>query len=282
MGWSLVSKDSGGDAEGGGDSQVTLTPASIQDDDVLIIFACIDTTASITFPAGFTAPASLEITTSDGRLRAGYKVASGESGGYVVDGGASWDMVAGILVFRGGDDADIFDASSERTTSGTAHIADGVTTGADDALLVAIYGSDHGGGSTVTWTTPSGMTEEIDISIGNPWACMSAHWVVQASAGASGDKTATASTSSAGQSFLISFNVLGILREQEGARWRDDDDNEADATWLAAQDLNITRAKALNTRVRILKNTTLDTPSEQDKIQERKVGDPDSEWRDIS
>ncbi len=281
MAWTFVSADSGGDAEGGGNSTVTVTPASIQDDDLIVLFACADTTMSITFPAGFTAPAGLEITTSDGRLRAAYRVASSESGGYKVDAGGSFDFVVGAMVFRGGDPADVFDVSTERTTSGTAHVADSVTTSADDALLVAIYGSDHGGGTTVTWTTPSGMTERVDQAIGS-WASVSGHHVNQATAGASGDKTATASTSSAGQSFLISFNVLGILREQEGARWRDDDDNEADATWLATQDLNITRAKALNTRVRILKNTTLDTPSEQDKIQERKVGDPDSEWRDIS
>lgn len=282
MGWSYISATSGGDAEGGGNSQVILTPSGIQDDDLIVIFACLDTTGSITFTTGsFTAPAGLEITTGDGRLRAGYKIASSEGATYTVDAGAGFDFVAGLMVFRGGDTADILDASSERTTSGTAHIADGVTTGADDALLCAIYGSDHGGGSTVTWTTPSGMTERVDQAIGS-WASVSGHHVVQASAGGSGDKTATANTSSTGQSFLISFNVLGTLREQEGGRWRDDDGNEAGATWLANQDVDITRATATNTRLRLLKNTTLDTPSEQDKLQERKVGDPDSEWRDIS
>lgn len=78
------------------------------------------------------------------------------------------------------------------------------------------------------------------------------------------------------------FAAPTFSHEQEGARWRDDDADEDEAAWLAAQDANITRATATNTRVRFLKNSTGDPPSEQDKIQERKVGDPASEWRDIS
>ncbi len=78
------------------------------------------------------------------------------------------------------------------------------------------------------------------------------------------------------------FAAPTFSHEQEGARWRADDDNEASATWLDSQDTDITRAAATNTRIRILKNSTGDPPSEQDKIQERKVGDPASEWRDIA
>ncbi len=44
--------------------------------------------------------------------------------------------------------------------------------------------------------------------------------------------------------------------EQEGFRWRADDGSETTATWLANQDTDITRAESLNTRLRILLNTT--------------------------
>jgi hypothetical protein len=49
--------------------------------------------------------------------------------------------------------------------------------------------------------------------------------------------------------------------EQEGYRWRADDGDEDAATWLASQDSNITRATALNTRLRLLLNATNDPAS---------------------
>lgn len=77
------------------------------------------------------------------------------------------------------------------------------------------------------------------------------------------------------------FAAPTIVREQEGYRWRDDDGSESAATWLQNQEVNITRAKATNTRLRVLANYTDEPPSEQTKLQYRKVGDPDSEWRDV-
>jgi len=69
--------------------------------------------------------------------------------------------------------------------------------------------------------------------------------------------------------------------EQEGYRWRDDDADEDEATWLADQDNDITRAKSTNTRLRTLIDATDDAPSQQATLQYRKVGDPASEWRDM-
>lgn len=205
MSWSFISVDSGGDPEGGGNSQVTVSPTGIQDDDVIILGACADEVGTITFPGAFTAPASLNITTADGRLAAAYKVAASESGGYLVTLSNSFDFVVFGMVWRGGDPADIFDVSTERTNSGTGHIADGVNTAAANALLVAIYGSDHPGGTSITWLPPSGMDERADLNVGS-WASISVHTVIQASAGASGDKTATPDNSTNGQAFLIALN----------------------------------------------------------------------------
>lgn len=68
--------------------------------------------------------------------------------------------------------------------------------------------------------------------------------------------------------------------EQEGFRWRDDDDNEADATWLDTQDTDITRAIETPTRLRILTDTSVgDTATASLKLQVRKVGD--TVWSDI-
>jgi len=44
--------------------------------------------------------------------------------------------------------------------------------------------------------------------------------------------------------------------EQEGYRFRADDGTESAASWLASQDTNITRTRSINTRLRMLLNTT--------------------------
>lgn len=68
--------------------------------------------------------------------------------------------------------------------------------------------------------------------------------------------------------------------EQEGYRWRADDGSETTATWLDAQDTNITRAKSSNTRLRILLNSTLDRGAETYKLEYREVGG--STWTPLS
>lgn len=72
---------------------------------------------------------------------------------------------------------------------------------------------------------------------------------------------------------------LGTV-ELEGYRWRDDDGSETTASWLAAQDTNITQAKSTNTRLRVVLNATDNPPSQNYQLEVRKVGDTD--WTVIS
>lgn len=60
--------------------------------------------------------------------------------------------------------------------------------------------------------------------------------------------------------------------DQEGFRFRSDNGSETTATWLAAQDTNITQPKSTNTRLRVLLNTTLDRSSEDYQLEYREVG----------
>lgn len=69
--------------------------------------------------------------------------------------------------------------------------------------------------------------------------------------------------------------------DQEGFRFRNDDGSESGASWLATQDVNITRGKNVNTRLRVLADVAGNTPTQQAALQYRKVGDADSEWRDV-
>lgn len=61
--------------------------------------------------------------------------------------------------------------------------------------------------------------------------------------------------------------------EQEGFRFRNDNGTETTATWLAAQDVNITQPKSTNTRLRMVLNSTLDRGAETYQLEYRKVGD---------
>lgn len=71
-----------------------------------------------------------------------------------------------------------------------------------------------------------------------------------------------------------------LAYEQEGFRFRNDDGSETTATWLAAQDANVTAPKATNIRLRILTDSAnVDPPTKRLKLQYRKVGDDG--WRDL-
>ena len=69
--------------------------------------------------------------------------------------------------------------------------------------------------------------------------------------------------------------------DQEGFRWRTDDGSETTATWLAAQDTDIIRPTATNTRIRFVLNSTLDRGAEGYQLEYRVVGSGD-EWEVIA
>jgi hypothetical protein len=60
--------------------------------------------------------------------------------------------------------------------------------------------------------------------------------------------------------------------EQEGFRWRLDDGDEDAATWLADQDTNITRYRNVNTRLRMVINSTGGPTNAQYRLEYRKKG----------
>ena len=77
----------------------------------------------------------------------------------------------------------------------------------------------------------------------------------------------------AGACSSAAFKSVLITIEQEGFLFRNDDNNEASATGIAAQDAGITN-KPVNTNVRLraLLNSTNDTPSKAYQLEYRKVG----------
>jgi len=71
----------------------------------------------------------------------------------------------------------------------------------------------------------------------------------------------------------ISATALDVV--QYGFRWRDDDGNETGASWLAGQNVQVSRAKLANTRLRVGINTTGNLASKQATLKYRKKGSGD-------
>lgn len=282
MAWSFRASDSAFNEESS-NPVVVNKPTGTVDEDLLIAFGNKDFSADFgTPPTGF---ASIQnIADADQRHVMWWKLAGGSEPSTYSWAKPNGDGIVCLIAWDGCDTADPADVSSQNQAgASTSHVASGVTPTNDDALLVGGYGTDVQSAGAITWTTPTGMTEREDRSTASDiWSSGSIHDEVLTGGGATGDRTATASSSQQYGAILAAFNIGSvIIREQEAYRWRDDDGSESAATWLAAQDVNITRAKTTTTRVRLLLNMTDDPPSEQYKIQERKVGDADSEWRDI-
>lgn len=67
--------------------------------------------------------------------------------------------------------------------------------------------------------------------------------------------------------------------DQEGYRHRNDDQDEASATWSAAQDTTVNLAPETPKRLRVLVNATGNPTSQQFQLEYRKVGD--ASWRTV-
>lgn len=79
-----------------------------------------------------------------------------------------------------------------------------MTTTVANAVVVSVHGANTG---NKTFTPPAGMTEIKDFTSGIfSGQSMSAAWVAQASAGTTGTKTATISSSSTGNSIIFALN----------------------------------------------------------------------------
>ena len=80
---------------------------------------------------------------------------------------------------------------------------------------------------------------------------------------------------------IIPPSAASVTYEQEGFRFRNDDDNEADATWRQTQDVDDSVLKETNIRLRVLTDTTGDSPTVTRTLQYRRDDEATTEWRDV-
>jgi len=69
-----------------------------------------------------------------------------------------------------------------------------------------------------------------------------------------------------------------VILDQEGFRFRNDDGDEDAATWKEAQDTNLTAAKSVNTRLRVILDATGDPATTQYQLEYRRSGQL---WRKV-
>lgn len=77
----------------------------------------------------------------------------------------------------------------------------------------------------------------------------------------------------------IIAETIGVVLEQEGFRWRNDDESEILATWKQLQDIDATTLRNVNIRLRFLINASDNPDPTQFKIQYKKTSA--SAWRDM-
>jgi hypothetical protein len=73
----------------------------------------------------------------------------------------------------------------------------------------------------------------------------------------------------------------GYTLAQAGFRWGNDDGSESAYTFINAQNVDLSQASNIAAILRLLINTTGDTPAGQFKIQVKRSSGPETEWRDV-
>ena len=194
---------------------LTITrPSGVVANDVLIAsLGVTPSSVSITPPAGWTLVRRMDNAgPTSNSLAVYYKVAGGSepaSYGWSV-AGVSF-AVGGIQAFSRVDTANPIDIENgQATPSGTAHATPSVTTTVASAMIV----TSHTYASSRAWTKPAGMTESFDRrsgALGPTGQSIEGARVLQAVAGASGAKTATAGADAdAGNAHILALRPASV------------------------------------------------------------------------
>ncbi len=171
-------------------------------------------------------------------------------------------------------------------TTASTHVFNTPTSVDDDCFWICKFGFDGGDGGTHTIST-GGVDwtkgDQVDSDGGSGEGCqLSWYTHTQTTAGAMPALSVDTVVSDGGLLVQLAIKPKAGDPEQEGYRWRNDDGSESTATWLAAQDTDISRGKLSTTRLRVLVNNVGPGRTDQFSLQYRRVGDADSEWEDVS
>ncbi len=193
-GITLRGASSGSAASGVLTLTINVPPGTTTNDAMVASIAIRPSAAAITPPAGWALVRRMDNGASNSLAIYGKVATASEPASYSWTFSASTGSAGGIRSFSGVDmTAPIDIENGVSTASALNHAAPSVTTTSTNDMIV----TSHGFASSATWTTPAGMTEAFDVASnavpdGFGISVAGSH-AVQAAAGATGAKTATAS-----------------------------------------------------------------------------------------
>ncbi len=200
-------------ASGAPTSSVTVgVPGGVAAGDLMLAQIAVrgGTGVTITAPAGWT---GILQGTNGTILRQAiyYRIAGAtEPASYTFTLSSNQRMTGGIAVYHGVDAADPIDVWSTRSNaSSTAVTANAVTTTVANTMVVGFFAT----GTVTSFTPPGGMTERHDAatSAGPNGVAIEAAEAVQAMAGSTGTRTATAGSAGANIGALVALKPGGGL-----------------------------------------------------------------------
>ena len=187
------------DTQGEGSGILTLTinkPAgTVQGDVMIAAIAVTPSGAPITAPAGWTQiRRTVQGSATSNVQETYYKVAgASEPSDYSWTLSTSNGSAGGISTFYNvSTSSPIHRNSGTSTNSALTHSTPSITTTVTNTMIVAT----HSFSSSATWTPPTGMTESVDVAstnAGNAGVSLEMSYNQQATTGATGAQTATAS-----------------------------------------------------------------------------------------
>jgi hypothetical protein len=217
-------------AGGGGASSITLTkPTGTVQGDVMIAVVGLSGNNTITDPGGWTTISNTLGGGTNARLASFYKVAgASEPATYVFTISTNTRIAGGMLTYYGVDTTNVLDVTgSSNNGTSTSVTATSVTTTRNGSKLVGVFSSEDD--TANTYTPPTGMDERIDVVSGNELifndVAIEVADKIQIPAQATGDKTATVSSSAIWNAHLFALNAKIPTIEQSGYRFSINADN---------------------------------------------------------
>ena len=189
-----------------------------------------------------------------------------------LDSGATSDWmnlgiteVSGLATSSAGDGSNSGDGNSTTAASGSV-------TPTTSGIAIAALGSN----TSDSISTPSGFTLIYENEIPSYYPCSFAYAIY-----ASGNQSATWTIPTGDWAACIACfknAPAAAPLDQEGFRFRNDDGDEDAATWKEAQDTNLTAAKSVNTRLRVILDATGNPATTQYQLEYRRSGQL---WRKV-
>jgi hypothetical protein len=203
----------------GGSTTLTINkPAGVVQNDMMIASIAVGpNTATVTPPSGWALVRRTDNATASNSLAVYTKLAGASepaSYDWTLSSGHT-GAAGGIMAFSGADPTIEAD-SGVNTPAGTASTTNPVTTAFSNTMIITSHVGSSAGGGPITWTPPSGMSETVDAMGG--FQALEMNYVLQSGAGASGAKTATASTPVTGNAHILALRrALGAFNAFETA-----------------------------------------------------------------